>query len=74
VIAALAALAIAHAPAANQVRIRIAPGASAGPIVRALDSHFKCLELVPQKDGAYILQNCNPARPTPKGGFRVHAN
>lgn len=56
------------------VRIRLKPGTDAGPLVRALDSHFACLELIP--DGITgqgdILQSCD-GYPNPNA-FRVHAH
>lgn len=56
------------------VRIRLKPGTDAGPLVRALDSHFACLEIIP--DGVTgqgdILQDCDSAEPT--NGWRVHAH
>lgn len=58
----------------NGIRIRLAPGTDAGPLVRALDSHFDCLEIIP--DGITgqgdILQDCD-GYPDPNE-FRVHAH
>lgn len=63
---------IAVATPTNTVNIHLAPGQSAGPLVRALDAHFKCLELVPGKRGD-TLRNCTPGHPT-KGAWIVHAH
>jgi hypothetical protein len=71
-ITAALALAALIVPA-DHVRITIEPGANPARLVRALDPHFACLELAPTKAGGYILRDCDPRRPTPKGIFRVHA-
>lgn len=73
--AAFAAGLVEKAPlyGSDGIRIHMKPGTDAGPMVRALDPYFDCLEIIP--DGITgegdILQNCDP-EPN-QDGFRVHA-
>lgn len=71
------ALAVQPAPdyGSPQVRVFVKAGTDLGPLVRALDPHFKCLEVIP--DGITgrgdMLQDCDPDEPNPNA-FRVHAH